>query len=499
MELKIEYSNDSFTSEKLEALVVFVVEDSDLSGSGLSALPVDLKKNLNDSIKLKVFTGKKDKSQHLFSGYAKIPQILAIGLGKKDELDAETLRRAAGKAGKMLTLLKANKVGFVVTSLIQNAVEVDAGQVMVEGLTLGAYEFNTYKKSQNEKKNSKSITIKCCDPEKLTSLKDLKNGKIRAEGTNLARTLGNTPANDLKPKDLVTEAKRIAVKYKMEYTVLEEKDMKKLGMEMLLGVSRGSREPAKLIILEYTHQQAKQTVAIVGKGVTFDSGGISLKPGKNMDEMKFDMCGAAAVLGAMKVIGQVNPKLNIIAVIPTTENMPGGDAQRPGDIVTAHNGKRVEILNTDAEGRLVLCDVLHYVNEKYKPQFMVDLATLTGAIIIALGAERAGLFSNNDKLSERLFDAGEAMNERIWRFPLGKEYDKDLDTDAADMRNIGGGRGAGSITAAQFLQRFVGDTPWAHLDIAGVTWSKKDSAVVPRGGTAFGVRMLDRFVADHYE
>ena len=280
MELKIEYSNDSLTSEKLEALVVFVVEDSHLSGSGLRSLPGDLKKNLNASIKLKVFTGKKDKSQHLFSGYAKIPQILAVGLGKKNDLDAETLRRAAGKAGKMLTSLKANKVGFVVTSLIQNAVEVDAGQVLVEGLTLGAYEFNTYKKSQNEKQNSRSITIKCCDPDKLTSLKVLKKGKIRADGTNLARTLGNMPANDLKPKDLAAEAKRIAVKYKMECTVLEEKDMKKLGMEMLLGVSRGSREPAKLIILEYAHQQAKQTVAIVGKGVTFDSGGIHSSLGK---------------------------------------------------------------------------------------------------------------------------------------------------------------------------------------------------------------------------
>lgn len=496
MELKIEYSNDSLTSEKLEALVVFVVEDSDLSGSGLRSLPGDLKKNLNASIKLKVFTGKKDKSQHLFSGYAKIPQILAIGLGKKDELDAETLRRAAGKAGKMLTLLKANKVGFVVTSLIQNAVEVDAGQVLVEGLTLGAYEFNTYKKSQNEKQNSRSITIKCCDPEKLTSLKVLKKGKIRADGTNLARTLGNTPANDLKPKDLAAEAKRIAVKYKMECTVLEEKDMKKLGMEMLLGVSRGSREPAKLIILEYAHQQAKQTVAIVGKGVTFDSGGISLKPGKNMDEMKFDMCGAAAVLGAMKVIGQVNPKLNIIAVIPTTENMPGGDAQRPGDIVTAHNGKRVEILNTDAEGRLILGDALSYVVKEYKPDAVIDLATLTGACVAALGHLTTGAVSNNDALMEQVRRAGDISGDRVWQFPSFPEYGESIKGKYADLQNIGGGD-SGVIVGGLFLEHFVDKTPWVHLDIAGTSWNVKHLGYQPNSGaTGVGVRLLVDFVQE---
>jgi len=496
MELKIEHSNNSLTSEKLEALVVFVVEDSELSGSGLRSRPGDLKKNLNASIKLKVFTGKKDKSQQLFSGYAKIQQSLAVGLGKKDELDAETLRRAAGKAGKMLTLLKANKVGFVVTSLIQNAVEVDAGQVLVEGLTLGAYEFNTYKKSQNEKQNSRSITIKCCDPEKLTSLKVLKKGKIRADGTNLARTLGNTPANDLKPKDLAAEAKRIAVKYKMECRVLEEKDMKKLGMEMLLGVSRGSREPAKLIILEYAHQQAKQTVAIVGKGVTFDSGGISLKPGKNMDEMKFDMCGAAAVLGAMKVIGQVNPKLNIIAVIPTTENMPGGDAQRPGDIVTAHNGKRVEILNTDAEGRLILGDALSYVVKEYKPDAVIDLATLTGACVAALGHLTTGAVSNNDALMEQVSRAGNISGDRVWQFPSFPEYGESIKGKYADLQNIGGGD-SGVIVGGLFLEHFVDKTPWVHLDIAGTSWNVKRLGYQPNNGaTGVGVRLLVDFVQE---
>ncbi|HCV45652.1 MAG TPA: hypothetical protein DF909_06105, partial [Deltaproteobacteria bacterium] len=275
MELKIEISKIPLKNEKLEALVVFVAEGTDVTGSGLRDLPDELKKQLSTSLKLRVFNGKKGSSQHFVSGYAKIPQMLAIGVGKKDELDAETLRRAAGKAGKMLSALKANTVGFVLTSFLQKTTETDAGQILVEGLTLGAYEFNAYKKQENNKSSTKFIKIHCCDPEKHTSLKTLKIGKILADGTNMARTLGNTPANDLKPKDLAAEAKKIAKQYKMECTVLEEKDMKKLGMGMLLGVSRGSREPAKLIVLEYSHQKAKQTVAFVGKGVTFDSGGIS--------------------------------------------------------------------------------------------------------------------------------------------------------------------------------------------------------------------------------
>ena len=500
MELKIEYSNIPLKNEKLDALLVFVADDTDLNGCGLRELPDELKKHLDASLKLRVFTGKKDKSQHLFSGYEKIPQLLAIGVGKKDELDAETIRRAAGKAGKMLSALKADTVGFVVTSFLQKASGTDVGQVLVEGLGLGAYEFNAYKKQENNKSKVKSIKIICCDPEKLSSLKGIKNGKIRADGTNLARTLGNTPANDLKPKDLAAEAKKIAKLHKMECTVLEEKEMKKLGMGMLLGVSQGSREPAKLIVLEYNHQKATQTIALVGKGVTFDSGGISLKPGKNMDEMKFDMCGAAAVLGAMKIIGQVNPKLNIIAVIPTTENLPGGEAQRPGDIVTAHNGKRVEILNTDAEGRLVLADALSFTEKKYKPKFIIDLATLTGAIIISLGEEYAGLFSNNDELSKNIFKSSENVNEKVWRLPLHKNYDKLMNSTIADVQNINYVGGAGAITAAQFLQRFIlNKTPWAHLDIAGMAFSKKAANLNPGGATGFGVRLLNYLVKEYYE
>jgi len=242
-----------------------------------------------------------------------------------------------------------------------------------------------------------------------------------------------------------------------------------------------------------------QPVAFVGKGVTFDTGGISIKPSAGMEDMKWDMGGAGVVVGLMKALAGRKAKANVVGVIGLVENMPGGNAQRPGDIVTSMSGQTIEVLNTDAEGRLVLADALHYTNERFKPKFMVNLATLTGAIIIALGNEHAGLFSNNDRLSERLSESGEDVGEKVWRFPLHDNYDKLLNCDAADMKNISGGRGAGSITAAQFLQRFVGKTPWAHLDIAGVTWSAKASSIVPKGGTAFGVRLLDRLVAKHYE
>jgi len=233
--------------------------------------------------------------------------------------------------------------------------------------------------------------------------------------------------------------------------------------------------------------------------VTFDTGGISIKPSAGMEDMKWDMGGSGVVIGLMKALAGRKAKINAVGLVGLVENMPDGNAQRPGDIVTSMSGQTIEVLNTDAEGRLVLCDVLHYCNKRFKPKTMIDLATLTGAIIICLGDHRAGLFSNDDKLSDQLQKAGDAVGEKIWRMPLGDEYDKMINSDVADMKNISGGRGAGSTTAAQFLQRFVGDTPWAHLDIAGVTWSKKDAPTVPKGGTGFGVRLLDRYVRDTLE
>jgi leucyl aminopeptidase len=270
-------------------------------------------------------------------------------------------------------------------------------------------------------------------------------------------------------------------------------------MGALLGVAQGSANEPRLVVMQWNGAaKSAKPVAFIGKGVTFDTGGISIKPAQGMEDMKWDMGGAGVVLGLMKALAKRKAKVNAVGVCGMVENMPSATAQRPGDIVTSMSGQTIEVLNTDAEGRLVLADALWYTQDRFKPQIMVDLATLTGAIIISLGAEHAGLFSNNDTLAERLMKSGTAVGESLWRMPLGEAYDKQLDTDAADMKNIGGREG-GSITAAQFLQRFVNKVPWAHLDIAGVTWSKKDMPTVPKGGTAFGVRLLDDFVSAHYE
>ncbi|HJN24943.1 MAG TPA: leucyl aminopeptidase, partial [Rhodospirillales bacterium] len=323
-----------------------------------------------------------------------------------------------------------------------------------------------------------------------------------ADGVFMTRDLVSEPANVIYPETLAKQAQSLS-KLGVKVEVLGEAQMRKLGMGALLGVGQGSDREPRLVVMRWNGKKGKARndapVAFVGKGVTFDTGGISIKPSGGMEDMKWDMGGSGVVIGLMRALAGRKANANVVGVVGLVENMPSGTAQRPGDIVTSMSGQTIEVLNTDAEGRLVLADALWYTKERFKPKFMVDLATLTGAIIICLGDQKAGLFSNDDKLSQQLSDAGEAVDESVWRMPMGDNYDKMLNCDAADMKNISGGRGAGSITAAQFLKRFVDKTPWAHLDIAGVTWSNKASPVAPKGGTAFGVRLLDRLVADNYE
>jgi leucyl aminopeptidase len=309
------------------------------------------------------------------------------------------------------------------------------------------------------------------------------------------------PANIIYPRtfaDRCLELSEVGV----EVQVLDQDQMKKLGMGAILGVAQGSVQEPYLVVMKYDGDpdaSDKRPVAFVGKGVTFDTGGISIKPAAGMEDMKWDMGGAGVVLGLMKGLAARKAKVNAVGVVGLVENMPSGSAQRPGDIVTSMSGQTIEVLNTDAEGRLVLADALWFTQDTFKPRAMINLATLTGAIIVALGTEHAGLFSNNDELSEQLTAAGRKVGEKLWRLPMNDAYDKAINSDAADVKNIAGSRDAGSIIGAQFLQRFVNNVPWAHLDIAGVTWAKKDNGTVPKGSTAFGVRLLDRYVADVFE
>jgi leucyl aminopeptidase len=321
-----------------------------------------------------------------------------------------------------------------------------------------------------------------------------------AEGVSLTKELVSEPANIIYPESFVERCQHLQT-LGVEIDVLDDKEMAKLGMGALLGVAQGSVRPARLLVMKWDGTGGKQEkpVVFVGKGVTFDTGGISIKPAAGMEDMKWDMGGAGAVAGAMKALAGRKAKAHVVGICGLVENMPDGNAQRPGDVVTSMAGQTIEVINTDAEGRLVLCDALHYAQETFKPDTIIDLATLTGAIIISLGKEHAGLFSNNDGLSDKLLAAGKATGDKLWRFPLSPAYDKLIDSPIADIKNVGP-RDAGSITAAQFLQRFIQDgVKWAHLDIAGMAWGDKDGPTWAKGATGYGVKLLDRFVADNYE
>jgi leucyl aminopeptidase len=365
----------------------------------------------------------------------------------------------------------------------------------LHGLKLRSYEFNVYKSSNKEK----IINLVLLGKSNLYKKNEIKFKSIEV-GTNFARDLVSEPPNVLFPKAYVNRLLKLK-EYGIKVTVYNELKMQKLGMHSLLGVGRGSAKESFLVTLEWygNKKNKKSPLSFVGKGVCFDTGGISLKPAKFMEEMKYDMAGSAVVSGLIKSLALRKAKVNAIGVVGLVENMPGGNAQRPGDIVKAYNGKTIEVLNTDAEGRLVLADALSFTEKKFKPKFIIDLATLTGAIIISLGEEYAGLFSNNDELSKKLSEAGEKVNEKVWRLPLHKNYDKLMNSNIADMQNINYSGGAGSITAAQFLQRFIEKTPWAHLDIAGMAFSKKAANLNPGGATGFGVRLLNQLIEDYYE
>ena len=366
----------------------------------------------------------------------------------------------------------------------------------LHGLKLKSYEFNKYK----SKKDTRLITINVFGNKNKPSSNDLLKFKALEEGTFYARDLVSEPGNVLHPDEYAKRLKSLK-KHGLKITIYDEKKLKKLGMNALLGVGQGSVRGSYLVTIEWNGaKNNSKPLAFVGKGVCFDTGGYSLKPAKFMEDMTYDMAGSAVVVGLMKNLALRKSKINAVGVVGLVENMVSGNAQRPGDIVKSYSGKTIEVLNTDAEGRLVLADALTFTEKKFKPKFMVDLATLTGAIIVSLGSEYAGLFSNDDKLSKQLLEVGEKVEEKLWRMPLHKNFDKLINSKNADMQNINYVGGAGSTTAAQFLQRFIlNKTPWAHLDIAGMAFSKYGGALNSGGATGYGVRLLNQLIEEYYE
>jgi len=431
-----------------------------------------------------------------------VSRVILFGMGEPEELTQGDFENLGGRLTGKLNGAGARNVTVVLDGLESCDIrDNEAAAHVAYGAKLGAYRFTKFKTEDDENEPSmQRMTVAC----KASSgaRKAFADLEAIADGVFLTRDLVSEPANSLYPESFADRCRALS-DLGVDVEVLDEDKMHRLGMGALLGVGQGSARESQMVIMRWNGAPAKKSkkpIAFVGKGVCFDTGGISLKPGPGMEEMKWDMGGAGTVTGLMKALAGRKAKVNVIGVVALVENMPDGNAQRPGDIVTSMSGQTIEILNTDAEGRLVLADALWYTQERFAPELIVDLATLTGAIIIALGHENAGLFSNNDALADQIFASGKAVGEGVWRFPLQPEYAKMVKSPVADLQNIGtGGRGAGSIVAAEFLQKFVNDVPWAHIDIAGMAWSKKDTAVVPKGGTGYGVRLLDNFVRQNHE
>ncbi len=447
------------------------------------------------------FTGKQDESLTI-QAPAWFDRVVLMGLGKLEEVKPAAVESLGGAIYSQLSAAKA-AAATVIAELPEDAPSgLNIATLLAEGALLRSYRFDKYRtvEKPGHKPPLAELVIAANHPNAARST--FSRSRAVADAVFLTRDLVSEPSNILYPESFAERIRERLTPLGVTVEILGEAKLAKLGMGALLGVGQGSERETQLVVMSYSGApkvKNKRPVAFVGKGVTFDTGGISLKPGPGMEDMKWDMAGAGAVTGLMTALAGRKAKVNAVGVVALVENMPDGKAQRPGDIVKSMSGQTIEVLNTDAEGRLALADALWYTIDRFRPQAVVDLATLTGAVIIALGSEFAGLFSNDDELAGQLLTAGTETGEKLWRLPLADAYDKAIDSDAADMKNIAGDRGAGSAIGAAFLKRFVKDTRWAHLDIAGVAWSKKDKSTVPKGATAFGVRLLDRFVADVYE
>jgi leucyl aminopeptidase len=479
-------------------IVVFAGKDGAISPAAAKRLGKTVAARIAHAAAAETFSGKAGTALVLpaENGLGDKPATLVLIGAEKGEAPRDFLKlggqiRAKLPAGRDITILATLPEGDVAPA--------DVAELAL-GLRLAAYRFDRYQtRKKPDEPEPKNITVTLLAGNPPAARKALKTRDAVYAGVELARDLVNEPPNVLTPIEFSNRAANLE-KLGVEIDILDEKAMKKLGMRALLGVGQGSAEESRVVVMRWMGAKDEKAppIAFIGKGVVFDTGGISIKPAAGMEDMKGDMGGAAAVVGLMHTLAARKAKANVLGVIGLVENMPDGKAQRPGDIVTSMSGQTIEIINTDAEGRLVLADILWYAKHKYSPKFMVNLATLTGAIMVALGQEYAGLFSNNDELANNLFAAGTLSGEKLWRMPLGAEYDKIIDSKFADVKNSGG-RYGGAITAAQFLQRFVDDCPWAHLDIAGTAMGSPQTDINKSWGSGFGVRLLDRLVAENYE
>ena len=489
MSIKISFKTP-VVEKNIKNYVLFANENFEING--LSKLTLNKHSNL---IKKTINSNKSKNRDFLTFNFNSNQKITLINL-KKDHSSLTNEKIGA----KFYKYLKDNFVShstFLENNIIESSKKnINFFEEFIHGLQLKSYEFNKY----ISKRKENNISINIVQQKKIIRLNKNKRFNSLIEGTNFTKDLVSEPGNILHPDEYVKRLLKLK-KIGLKVSVYNKKKLKQLGMNALLGVGQGSVRGSYLVVLEWNGKKSKsKPLAFVGKGVCFDTGGISLKPAKFMEDMTYDMAGSAVVVGLMKNLAIRKAKINAVGVVGLVENMPGGNAQRPGDIVKSYSGKTIEVLNTDAEGRLVLADALTFTEKKFKPQFIIDLATLTGAIIVSLGSEYAGLFSNNDKLSNQIFEAGKKVDEKVWRMPLHTNYDKLMNSKNADIQNINYIGGAGSITAAQFLQRFIlNKTPWAHLDIAGMAFSKYGGALNSGGATGFGVRLLNKLIEDNYE
>ena len=486
---------------KPDIIVVFAAEGGKLTAPA-DALDKKTGGALKRALKAEGFDGKKGKVLTI-AGPAGIAakHVVVVGLGKVADLKVRDFEKIGSTLTRQLNQHKAVSALVDLGSELKRVPEELAASHLAEGLLLNSYRFDKYltKEPKEKKPTLKSVAVVVASADKAK--KDFETKRKVAEAVFLARDLVAEVPNVLYPESYAAIIKRELSPLGIEVKVLNRKDMKKLGMGALVSVGIGSDREERLVTMQYRGgKKGAKNVAFVGKGITFDTGGISLKPGAGMEDMKWDMAGSAAVVGLMKALASRKAKVNAVGVVALAENMPSGGASRPGDIVTTMSGQTVEILNTDAEGRLVLCDALWYTQEKFKPTHIVDLATLTGAVIIALGHEYGAVFSNDDKLPQHLIKAGREVGEELWHMPLNDAWDKAIDSHAADIKNISGGRDAGSAIGAHFLKRFIQKgVAWAHLDIAGMAWANKDRPGVPKGPVGFGVKLLDRYVKEHCE